>query len=277
MKYLVIIILLLILPMIWLSSCNKNSSETDYNPNVSASKDYIRAEDAILEIVNSFFKGLRDTLVINHGYGYIDACDVSYHPATNSLDFGYGAVDRLCQDNKFRKGLFSATFTGPLFYDWVTADIETDSLFVDDYLIEASIQIQNMGMNGNNLPEFSLKVNSSNIMLPDTTKINGVKLTTNFLLIWAEGSLTPTVHEDDLYLITGGATGLSSDGIEFATEVLDTLYNYADCFWIARGINQITVPSASIQTGEIDYITDDGCFNEMHFYFNDNLFYDIIK
>jgi hypothetical protein len=278
MKYLIIfVVLLFCLPLIWLSSCNNSSSEIDYNPNISASKDYIRAEDAIMEIVNSFYKGLRDSLVINHGYGYIDACDVSYHSASNSLDFGYGVVDRLCQDNKFRKGQFHAIFTGPLFYDWVTADIETDSLFVDDYLIEASIQIQDLGTNGNNLPVFSVKVISSNIMLPDTTKVNGVRLTTDFIFIWEEGFLTPTIHEDDLYLITGGTSGFSSDGIEFSTEVQDALYNYADCFWIERGINLITVPSASIKTGEIDYITDDGCFNEMYFYFNGNLFYDVIK
>lgn len=272
-----ICILLLFLPMLWLSSCDNTSSEVDYNPNVSASKDYIRAEDAIMEIVNSFFKGLNDSLVINYGYGYIDACDVSLHPSTNSINFGYGSVDRLCQDNKFRKGLFCATFTGPIFLDWTVADIETDSLFVDDFLIEASIQIQNLGINENNFPEYALKVISSNIMLPDTTKIDGVKLTTDFLLIWTVGSLTPPVHEDDLYLITGSSSGFSSDGIEFSTTIQDSLYNYVDCFWISRGINLITVPSAAIQTGDIDYIADDGCFNEIYFYFNENLFYDVIK
>ena len=114
-------------------------------------------------------------------------------------------------------------------------------------------------------------------MLPDTAKMNGVKLTTDFLLIWAEGSLTPPIHEDDLYLITGSSSGFSSDGIEFSTEIQDSLYNYVDCFWISRGINLITVPSAAIQTGDIDYLTDDGCFNEFYFYFNSNLFYDYIK
>jgi len=270
-------ILLLFLPILWLSSCDNTSSEVDYNPNLSASRDYIRAEDAIMEIVNSFFKGVNDSLVLNYGYGYIDACDVAYHPSDNSLVFGYGHADRLCQDNKFRKGLFRATFSGPIFIQGVKADIVTDSLFVDDFLIEATMEIQNLGINDNNLPEYSLKVISSTIMLPDTTKINGVKLTTDFLLIWFVGSLTPPIHEDDLYLITGSSSGFSSDGIEFSTDIQDSLYNYVDCFWLSHGINMITVPSAVIQTGDIDYITDDGCFNEFNFYFNGNLFYDVIK
>ena len=271
------IILLSLLPLLWSTSCNDESKEVDFNLNISASKDYVRAEDAIFEIVNSFFKGVNDSLVVNHGYGFIDACDVSYRPSENSIDFGFGPVDRYCQDGKMRRGLFTATFTGQLFQDWTEANIITDSLFVDDELNEAEIQIQNLGKNDLNLPQFMLKVISSNIMLRDTSKLYGVRLTTEYLLTWAEGSQTVPIHEDDLYMITGGAAGFSGDGIEFSTEIQDPLYDYVDCFWIARGVDQITVPSASVKTGTIDYITEDGCFNEIYFYFNDDLFYDVIK
>jgi hypothetical protein len=96
-------------------------------------------------------------------------------------------------------------------------------------------------------------------------------------MLWQDGSLTPTIHEDDLYLVSGTAEGISSDGYEFTIAVQEPLYDYIDCFWISQGINQITVPSAAFPTGDIDYILDDGCFNAFHFYFNDNLFYDIIK
>jgi len=277
MKKLIIIILVLLLPMLWLGSCNNKSTEVDYNPNVLSSKDYVRAEDAILEIVNAFFKGIRDSLVVNNSYGYIDACDVSYHLAENSMNFGYGNVNRMCQDNKFRRGRFNATFSGQVFLEGVTANIITDSLFVDDFFIESTMEIQNLGLNDNNLPEYSLKVISSLIMLPDTTKINGVTLSTDFHMVWAEGSLTPPIHEDDIYLISGTAAGVSSDGYEFLTDINDPLIDYVDCFWISQGINQITVSSAEFPAGDIDYITEDGCYNQFYFYFNDNLFYDFIK
>lgn len=277
MKKKSIILILLLLPLLWLSYCKTESTEVDYNPNVLTSKDYIRAEDEVYEIVNAFLKGIYDSLVVNDGYGYIDACEVIYEQGDNALIFSYGEVNRMCQDNKFRRGLFNADFSGDVFSVGVTATIKTDSLFVDDYLIEASMKIKNLGLNGNNLPQFSLIVDTSLVMLPDTTKTNGVSLKTEFLMVWEEGSLTPAVHEDDLYLITGTASGVSSEGYEFSTTVLDPLYNYVDCFWISQGINQITVPSASVPTGEIDYILDDGCFNEFYFYFNDNLFYDVIK
>jgi hypothetical protein len=273
----IIVLLLLLISFLWLNSCDNEARELDFNNNVAASKDYIRAEDAVFEITNAFFKGVNDSSVANYGYGFIDYCDVSYHLAENYINFGYGPVDRLCPDGKMRRGLFCATFTGQLFNDWTVASIETDSLIVDDVLIEVKMEIQKLGVNEDNLPEFSLKVTSSNIMLTDSAKIYGVKLTTDYTLLWANGSQTPTVHEDDLYLISGNASGTSAIGIAFSTVTQTPLYDYVECFWIASGIDRITVPSSAYPTGDIDYITKDGCFNQMNFYFDDNLFYDVIK
>lgn len=260
-----------------LSACSEKSDEVDYNPNVLSSKDYVRAEDAIFEMVNTFFKGIRDTLFINNGYGYIDDCGVSYYPDDNSINFGYGAVNRLCADNKFRRGLFHADFSGQILDEGVTAFIQTENFYIDDSVVEVNFEIKNLGLNNANLPEYSLKVLSSMILLHDTTKVHGVSINTDFVLVWAEGSSTPEIHEDDMYSITGTASGISSDQYEFSVIIQNPLVNYLDCFWIAQGLSEITVPAAAFQTGTIDYIIADGCFNEMQFLFNDNLFYDYIK
>jgi len=270
------LILPFLLPLLWLSACDEKATEVDYNPNVLSSKDYIRAEDAVLEIVNAFFKGVHDTLVLNLSYGYIDNCDVIYYPADNSMTFRYGEVNRFCQDNKFRRGLFQANFSGQVFEEGVNTNIKTDSLFVDDMLVEANLDIQNLGINDNNLPGYSLKVASCTIMLPDTSN-NIVSISADFIMEWAEGSTTPEIHEDDIYVITGTASGLSSDGFEFSIDIQDSLVDYLDCFWISQGISQITVPAGEFQTGDIDYISVDGCNNEIYFYFNNNLFYDFLK
>ncbi len=273
-KNLVLIFTMLI---IWLSSCTKNSTEIDYNPDVLSCKDYIRGEDAIFEIVNSFFKGVQDTLVTNYGYGYIDACDVSYINGSNLITFGYGTVDRMCQDSKFRRGKFYATFSGDIFAEGVIASIVTDSLFVDNKLVEVNMDIQNLGMDSNSYPEYSLKVLSSMIMLPDTNYINGVSITTDFLMEWVEGSVPPGIHEDDVYDVTGTAAGISAKGYAFSIIIQEPLVDELECFWIKQGISQITVPVAKYPTGTIDYITADSCNNAINYHFNNNLFYDIIK
>lgn len=97
------------------------------------------------------------------------------------------------------------------------------------------------------------------------------------MMVWTEGYQTPEIHEDDTYMITGSASGLSSDLYEFSVNITDSLVNYVDCYWLKSGKSQITVPSAAYPDGIIDYIEEDGCYNEFHFYFNDNLFYEVIK
>jgi hypothetical protein len=231
----------------------------------------------VFEIVNAFFKGVHDTAVHNSGFGYIDACSVRYYPESDSMSFGYGDVDRFCVDNKFRRGRFIAEFDGQVFEEGVTVSIVTDSLYVDDLLYEATMEISNSGLNSENLPEYLLIVSSSTVILPDTNKQNGISMEADYLLVWAEGSTTPEIHEDDTYQVEGTASGISSDLYAFSVQIQEPLSNYLDCCWISYGFSQITVPVAQYPTGTIDYISEDGCNNEMHFYFNDNLFYEIIK
>ena len=260
-----------------LFSCTDQSGEIDYNPNVLAAKDYIRAEDAALEILNAFFKGTHDTAVINSGFNYIDACSVRYYPDGDSMTFGYGEVNRLCQDNKFRRGRYKAEFSGDVFDEGVVADLKTDQLFVDDLAYEITMLITNQGLNISNHPEYRVQITSSLLILPDTTKIHGVSITSDWTMEWAEGYLTPTIHEDDTYMVSGTASGLSSDLFQFSVAIQEALRDYLDCNWISTGFSQFTVPEAAYPTGTIDYLTEDGCFNEFHFYFNENLFYEFIK
>lgn len=258
-------------------SCTEQSGEINYNPNVLSAKDYVKAEDAVLEILNAFFKGIHDTVVMNCGFNYIDACSVRYYPESDSMTFGYGEVNRLCQDNKFRRGVYGVKFSGEVFDEGVTADLATDELFVDDMPYASAMVITSLGPNISNHPEYRIQVTSSLLTLPDTTVVNGVSITTDWIMEWSEGYLSPAVHEDDTYMITGIASGISSDLLEFSVEIQEPLRDYLDCHWISTGLNQLTVPSATYTTGTIDYLNEDGCNNEFHFYFNDNLFYEVIK
>lgn len=267
---------LLAILLLFIPSCKENAgTEIDYNPNVLSSRDYIRGEDAIFEVVNSFFKGVYDSLVNQTGYNFIDNCDVTYHPAQNALVFGYGSENRGCQDGKNRRGNFIATFSGEIFSEDVVASVITDSLFVDDYLVEIKMEISNLGLNAENKNEFSLVVDSSDIMLPDTTKLLGVRISTDYLMVWEQGSSTPTIHEDDMFLVSGTGSGISTDNYAFSLNIQQPFENWLDCYWLNNGTSQITVPVAEIPTGEI--VKEDSCSNQYFFYFNESTFYDLIK
>jgi hypothetical protein len=273
----IIILLCLVSIILWLSGCSEKSSEINYNPNVLSSKEYIRGEDGLMEILNAFLKGVHDTNVHSNCYAYIDDCSIHYFPEQNLIHYGYGAVNRYCIDGKFRRGYFTAQFSGPVFEEGVIVNISTDTLFVDDFPIEADMTIQNLGTNGQGQPEYTFNILSSEVYLPDTVKTTGVKITANFTLTWIEGYSTPAIHEDDIYTITGTASGISTDEYSFSIEIQDPLINELDCFWISWGYSVISVPSADFTTGDIDYLYEDECNNELHYFFNDNLFYDMIK
>lgn len=258
-------------------ACEDTSSEIDYNPNVQSSRDYIRAEDAVFEIVNAFLKAVNDTLVQSTGYAYIDDCDVAYNSIDHSLVFGYGTDNRLCEDLKYRRGRFIALFNGPVFEPGSVATLETDSLFVDDYPLDAKLTIEHTGQNPQNRPVYNLKLTEAYIMLADTTKVRGVDLAMDFSLEWAQGHLTPEVHEDDVYMISGTASGVSTDNYAFSIQVTDPLKNEVECFWISSGKSSISVPVSQVTTGDIDYVTQDQCNNYFLFFFDGNQFFDIIK
>lgn len=266
-----------IVALIVLFACNKDKKEADYNPNVLSSKDYVRAEDAMFDILNTYFKGILDTLVIEHCYGYIDNCEVCWYPDDSLLTFSYGEVNRMCQDNKFRRGQFNVVFDGNKWDQGVKANLETVDLFVEDSVVEARMVLTNNGINADNFKEISIDVDYCTIRLSDSTKLLPVTIGGNYTLQWIEGSATPAIHEDDTYLVSGTASGTSSDGYAFSVEIIDPLRNFIDCFWIEEGLSGITVPSGEYTSGTIDYLSIDGCAAEINFYFNDLKFYEVLE
>lgn len=263
--------------VLWLHACDETSDEIDYQPNVNSSKDFIKAEDALFDIVNAFLKGIYDSLIAQNNYAYIDYCGVTYDPDENIMHFSYGAVNRMCQDGKFRRGDFYAEFDGPLFEPGVKANLITDSLFVNDSLVNANMTFTNLGLNAMEKVQYGLSVFSLSVAPRDSVSLRRIQIMAELTLSWDQGSSTPEIHEDDYYLVTGTASGISSDFTDFSVTIEEPLVDYVDCCWIISGTNLITVPSADIKQGTIDYLSDDGCNYEVHFYFNENFFYDYMN
>jgi hypothetical protein len=271
MRNIIYTLLFIILSIVFFA-CSEKSSETNYNPNITSAKDYLRAEDAMYEIVNAYLKGILDTLVIEHCYGYIDNCEVCWYPDDSLMTFGYGSVNRMCQDNKFRRGSFYVKFDGEKWDEGVTGYLQTDQLFVDDSLVEAKMAFTNYGVNSDNLVEYALKVDYCKIKLPDTTKVLPVTISADYIFEWTQGFLTHEIHEDDIYMVTGSATGNSSDGYVFSVDITEPLENHVECYWISKGKGAIIVPAGDYTYADIDYITEDGCANAINLYINDNSF-----
>jgi hypothetical protein len=263
--------------MLFFISCSDKGSETDFNPNVKSSKEFIFTEDILFEIINIYFKGITDTAVLGSGNNYIDTCDIHYFPSQEKMTFDYSGGNRWCPDNKLRRGRFHAQFNGPLFTQGTTVAFSIDSLFVDDNRVDGIMNSEFLGTDNSGKEQFTFQVSQGMISLYDTVQPSVIYFETDYLLTWEEGQLTPENHEDDMLLVTGNAMGKSIDGVDFELTIQEPLTNYLDCFWLATGTHRMKVPSAQVTEGSIDYITSDACFYRVNFLFGESEFYEYLK
>lgn len=270
-------LILLMAVILMFPSCEEDGTETDYNPNVKSSRDYIYAEDIYFEVVNVFLKGITDTAVLNSYYNYLDNCAIYYQPVLKRMQFDYGNVNRWCPDNKFRRGKFIATFDGGLFTEGSSVVIQLDSLTVDEELIEGNLSCEFLGTGTNGKHQIIFRLTDGLITLNDTVNVSTIFFESEYTFTWEEGQSTPALHEDDIFSVSGTASGRSVDQYAFEIMISDPLIDALDCFWIVSGTHQITVPGASVVTGSIDYITSDNCFYQVNFLFGESEFYDYLK
>ena len=193
------------------------------------------------------------------------------------MRFDYGGVNRWCPDNKHRRGRFIASFDGPLFEKGTMVNFATDSLFIDNDLAEVIMDSEFLGPDNAGKHQLTFHVSKGLIMLDDTVNVVTLEFQPDYLLTWEEGQQTMENHGDDMFLVTGSSRGMNRDNTEFEVVIQDPLINYLDCFWIVSGTHQISVLSAEVSQGTIDYISVDDCFYQVDFYFGDSQFYDYLK
>ena len=268
-------LIILFVVALFSQSCKETPDAVDFQPNIQAAKDYIIAEDIFIEVFNVFFKAVQDTTLISSGYSDIDACGVL--KGMNNLTFDYGQADRLCPDNKFRRGDFVAVFDGEMFVEGTKATLSLNDFFVDGDKVEGSITIENLGKNTSDKVKYTFKLKTGKITWADTTQVSFMQYTIDYQMTWQVGDHTPGVPEDDILTIIGKAAGVSTLGDAFDLNINQDLYDRLDCNWIVLGVANLNIPSAQVLNGTIDYILEDDCNYRVNFNFNDNLFYHNLK
>jgi hypothetical protein len=272
------VLMFLLVLLLSYSSCKDTENETDYNPNVISSRDLIYAEDLIFEVINIYFQGITDTGVMESEYNYLQNCSIEYFQESDSMHFHYGPVNRMCPDNKYRRGSIIAKFHGPIFTAGSYADMFMDSLYIDDDLFEGTMTSEFLGVNLDGRQELTFALDSGKVTLFDTVAIlPTIHFNCNYILTWQEGGNTPYVHEDDMLQATGTTSGKNVNNIDFQSTIQEPLVDDFSCFWIVSGIHQLDTPSAQITTGTIDYISSDFCNYQVNFFFGESHFYDDLK
>ncbi len=260
-----LILALLLSGLILFNSCKKDSTTNSNDPNPTLTVEAAQSDavsDAQFDDVFNITMGVQSSDVgedigIGTGSGIIynrtsdassskgadsvarcftvtvDPATLHVFPKTVTIDFGDGCLGK---DGKLRKGKIITTYTGPMFVSGSKATTTFDNYNVDSFHIEGTHEIENT---------------STATVLSWSVKITGGKITNTLNNKWrqwdgvrihkqVEGSDTPYNLLDDVYQITGNATGSNSEGVSWTSNITDPLLRKFTCRWIGQGKIEIT-------------------------------------
>lgn len=145
--------------------------------------------------------------------------DTNVSPKILTIDFG--PTDCLCNDGNYRRGKIIVSFTGAYADPGHTHTISFDQYFVNLNQITGTKTVVNNGLNSAGHPSFAVTVNGSVIL--DASYGGGtITQTSTRTREWIEGFNT-TLWSDDVYLISGTASGTSSKGQAYSMSTTTAL------------------------------------------------------
>ena len=167
-------------------------------------------------------------------------------PRTITIDFGTSPC--LCSDGRYRSGIINVSYSGHYRDSLSTHTITFNNYVVNGYKVEGSKSVTNNGHNNSGNLNFTITVSGT------ITKIStGATVTwaSNRVREWIEGEST-FIWNDDVYLITGTASGSHSNGNSFTATITTALKIKLDCHYIVSGGMDLTPsgkPTRSIDWG----------------------------
>lgn len=254
--------LLLALAFVYVG-CKKDKEDKDQR----AAEDNAIAENAFNDVFKQVDNAAKQTAdtgaskilqldTIGCGTITISSIDTIW-PKTLTINFG--TTNCLCSDGRFRRGKIIANLTGRYRDSLTVITVTLDQYYVNDYHIEGTKTITNLGHigiygAGHNL-KYSIGVSNAKITPPTGNPIYWNSTRTRE---WIEGENTPWPDwQDDVYLIEGSADGTDANGNTFTVTITTPLRIALDCKWIESGTLEITPAGLAIRT--VDFGSGSSC------------------
>lgn len=163
--------------------------------------------------------------------------DLTTFPKTVVIDFG----NTNCAGTDFnnRRGKITAVFSGPYLDSNTVITVTLTNYYHNDYNIQGTQTIKNMGRNSAGHLIYNVIVNNAKITSPDGTKTS--TWNTNQDREFYAGYNTNLNILDDVYLIRGTASGVSSEGEAYTIVTNVDLRINIGCPWIVSGKFTLTL------------------------------------
>ena len=270
MKKMSLVLALMIGTIFLISSCKKNTTtENDF----SATKDDAFAEATFDNVTSigdeAYTLSTSGTYKSTEGRIFLSDCatvtiDTTGFPRVMTIDFG--DTNCLGNDGRYRRGKIIISFTGRYWHPGTIITTTFDDYYVNDNQVEGSKVVTNNGFNDSGNMNWDIAVNGI-ITLADGE--GTISWNSQRNREWIEGISTPFNRWDDIYLITGQATGERANGLHWTRHITNPLRVELACRFIVSGTMEITPEGRPVRI--LDF-GDGSCDNEATVTVNGNTY-----
>lgn len=177
-------------------------------------------------------------------------------PKTLTIDYGAGCIGT---DGIERSGMITAIFDGEMTDENTTVNVTFTDYVNGQYAVAGKDSITNIGTDGEGNPMFTETISDASFTWGNQTILWQADLTrtwlegdtTNFTTDTIGGTLGLEGLNDDVFGITGNASGNDSNTHPFSLEITSSLKLATACKYISEGI--FTVSPTNFNDGEVDY------------------------
>lgn len=249
-----------------LASCQKDNSPTTISDtDLKLAEDDALTESVFDDIMASVDNAVMttDDLLFNGGLKSavvsetcplvtVDRPDTELWPKVITIDYGEGCEGFF---GKTRSGMIKITLTARYRVEGSTKTVELINYKINNLKVEGTKVISNDGRNENGNLTFTVQLTNGKVITEDEKVISR-----EFTRIreWTAGERTPN-HWDDVYSITGSASGTNIKGISYTRTITNPLVKAASCVFIQSGTVVREVEGRPTST--LDY-GDGECDNE---------------
>ncbi len=221
-----------------LSSCRKNDRSSDIEMQSSRDASLALASWNDVFRQTDILASAQADLNTVAGQPFLTNCvSVTVTPALPNTSFpkvftmDYGNTNCQGPDGAQRHGQIIATLSGKFHDSLTTITITTNNYFFNNNQISGTYKITNKGRNGAGHPCFAETVaNGSSTRAGN----NPIAWNSNFTREWIQGDTSATVF-DDVFLISGKASGTTSQANSFAVFIDSPLTFAMNCPWFESG------------------------------------------
>lgn len=190
-------------------------------------------------------------------------------PKNITIDFGTGCSG---MDGRVRSGKVMISSTGRYRSPGASWTVSTENYSINGIGVDATRSVENQGYNDQNHMVFKVENTLKKVTRPDGRSFS---YSTTHERSWVEGIETNFFDDgisgiqDDVYWITGGGSGVNSDGNPFSVAITDKLVVELDCPNVVSGVLEISPEGRP--TRILDY-GDGTCDNSAIVTINDGTF-----